>query len=84
MVINGRVSVVYGEDHPSTTVDNRNGNEAKAPTPEEGVRLIRAFLQLEDEALRSAIVKFVEELSGESGAIVRRTFLQLLSQLSAI
>lgn len=54
--------------------------ERHAPTPEEGARLIRAFLQIEDEALRRAIIRFVEDLSAESGPIVRRSFLRLLDQ----
>ena len=37
--------------------------EKKTPTPEEGVRLVKAFHKIENPALRKAIVKLVEELS---------------------
>jgi hypothetical protein len=38
-------------------------NQERAPTPEEGVRLIKAFHSIEKASLRIAIVKFVEQLS---------------------
>jgi hypothetical protein len=43
-------------------------------TPEEGRRLIRAFLQIESVALRAAIIKLVTEMSASSpkGAAVGR------------
>ena len=33
------------------------------PEPEVGLRLMRAFLSIRNEALREAIIRFVEELS---------------------
>ena len=33
------------------------------PEPEVGLRLMRAFLRIRNQALRDAIIKFVEELS---------------------
>jgi len=33
------------------------------PTPEDGVRLIRAFMNVKQAGLREAIIQFVEELS---------------------
>ena len=36
--------------------------QTKAPDPEEGIRLVRAFLQIEDPALRRRIVYLVEKL----------------------
>lgn len=41
----------------------RGVDEKHAPTPEEGVRLVRAFHRIEDAPLRDAIVKIVEHLS---------------------
>ena len=35
----------------------------EAPTPEEGARLIRAFVAVRDPNVRKAIVAFVENLS---------------------
>ena len=36
------------------------------PEPEVGLRLMRAFLRIRNEALREAIIKFIEELSTSS------------------
>jgi len=33
------------------------------PEPEVGLRLMRAFLRIRNEALREAIIRFIEELS---------------------
>ena len=41
----------------------KRSKEKRMPTPEEGVRLVKAFHKIENAALRSAIVKLVEELS---------------------
>jgi hypothetical protein len=37
--------------------------ETPRPTPEDGHRLMRAFLTIKDTRLREALVTFVEELS---------------------
>ena len=34
-----------------------------APTAEEGLRLVRAFVRIRDQAVREEILKFAEELS---------------------
>jgi hypothetical protein len=38
-------------------------DERRAPTPEEGLRLVKAFLRIDNAPLRDAIVKIVEHLS---------------------
>jgi hypothetical protein len=50
----------------SDQVDPRTAKRRKektTPTPEEGVRLVKAFCKIENAALRNAIVKLIEELS---------------------
>jgi hypothetical protein len=39
------------------------------PTPEEGVRLIRAFASVRDGAMRAAIVRFVLTIAEESARL---------------
>jgi hypothetical protein len=35
-----------------------------SPNPEEGLRLVRAFLRLKNPTLREAVIHFVEDLAG--------------------
>ncbi len=53
---------------PPSNVDDDGGQgdpprETSRPLPEEGRRLMRAFLRIEKASLREALVNFVEELS---------------------
>ena len=41
----------------------RDGSEDSGPTPEEGVRLIKAFRSIKNAALRTASIKFLEKLA---------------------
>jgi hypothetical protein len=43
-------------------------DERRAPTPEEGLRLVKAFLRIDNAPLREAIIKIVERLSVNGGA----------------
>lgn len=40
-----------------------NRSDYPAPKPEEGARLVRAFLGIKDSAVRNAIVGLVEQMS---------------------
>jgi hypothetical protein len=51
-----------GEARSIDTCSVRNGKCSSA-TPEEGLRLIRAFLGVKDAALRAAIIDLVTEMS---------------------
>jgi hypothetical protein len=48
----------------------RQGEEdqRRAPTPEEGLRLVKAFLRIDNAPLRDAILKIVEHLSFNGSA----------------
>jgi hypothetical protein len=35
-----------------------------SPDPEEGLRLVRAFLRIKNPTLREAVIHFVEDLTG--------------------
>jgi hypothetical protein len=37
--------------------------EISAISPEEGLRLVKAFIKIPDSAMRDAIVKFIEEIA---------------------
>jgi hypothetical protein len=41
----------------------RTGEPASRPEPEEGSRLIHAFLKIGSPSLREAVIKFVEDLA---------------------
>jgi hypothetical protein len=50
----------------ATTINGAQSNRSRTsslPKPEEGLRLIHAFVGIRDPELREAIVKFVEELT---------------------
>jgi hypothetical protein len=50
-------------EDPCITGRRGDENQERAPTPEEGVRLIKAFHSIEKASLRVAAIKFVEQLS---------------------
>ena len=50
----------------ATAISGAQGNRSgigSLPKPEEGLRLMHAFITIESVDLREAVVKFVEELS---------------------
>jgi hypothetical protein len=49
--------------NPRTVVTQIEEDERRSPTPEEGLRLVKAFLRIDNAPLRDAIVKIVEQLS---------------------
>lgn len=56
-----------GSDRSRQSSTKTNPTKNPTPTPEEGLRLVRAFVRVRDQALREEILKFVEELSRLSG-----------------
>jgi uncharacterized membrane protein len=46
-----------------TVVQRPSTSASVSPTPEEGVRLVRAFTRIEDGDLREALIKLVEALA---------------------
>jgi hypothetical protein len=50
-------------DNPGIARRRGDDDEEGAPTPEEGVRLIKAFHRIKNAALRDDIVTWVEKLS---------------------
>jgi hypothetical protein len=56
------------KDLPFIMPKDRDSAGANAPTPEEGIRLIKAFHSIKNVALRKAIVIFIEKLS-ETGEL---------------
>ncbi len=67
-----RVSLNYGksvvamtikENDAMTMKKNDEYEQARCPDPEEGYRLMRAFLSIKQAALRQAVVKMVTELA---------------------
>ncbi len=57
MVKKERAAKTPGEKAPA-----RAGSVDPSPTPEEGARLIRAFVAVKDPRVREAILAFVEKL----------------------
>jgi len=51
------------ENDAMTMKKNDESEQARCPDPEEGYRLMRAFLSIKQTALRQAVVKMVTELS---------------------
>jgi hypothetical protein len=48
------------------TSDHRNGQLPDAADPKDGVRLIKAFLQIKDPALREEVIRWAEDLAKAS------------------
>ena len=51
---------------PATALKRAESNLSgtfSLPTPEQGIRLIHAFVRVREDGARKAIIKFVEELS---------------------
>ncbi len=51
------------ENDAMTMKKNDESEQARCPDPEEGYRLMRAFLSIKQTALRQAVVKMVTELA---------------------
>jgi hypothetical protein len=48
------------------TSDHRNGQLPDAADPKDGVRLIKAFLQIKDPAWREELIRWAEDLAKAS------------------
>jgi hypothetical protein len=72
-------------DLDNPRIARRRGDEdrERAPTPEEGVRLIKAFRSIDKASLRNAVINFVEDLSETDNLQVSlRAFLDYNSGVS--
>jgi hypothetical protein len=61
MTVKDRVSA-----GPATSIKRAASNLSgtfSLPTPEQGIRLIHAFVRIREDGVREAIIKFVEDLS---------------------